>query len=474
MMRQVVILVMVAMLVVSCGRVVVPEGAEVRSVGLYPDYRDVVVPREIAPLNMMIVEDGVEGVCAVYEAGDRRMCVGSREGKYVIDEGEWRELLGDSAVGRVRVSVYYSMGEVCCRDTFSIGVSDDAFDKYVTYRLIEPGYEVWHALQIEERDMTSFRTRILADNSRLNGQCMNCHIHGGNGVSLFHLRGKGGATMLCRGGALRKVTLKNDSMVSGAVYGDIDRTGRYGVFSTNVIIPALHSVGSKRLEVYDTESDLCMADFETGRMILSDKVMGNETLETFPCFGADGRTVYYCSAGMRALPDSIGELKYSILRIGFDGEKWGDRVDTVWSAVRNGGSASFPKVSPDGKYLMFACSECGTFPIWHRETDLRMIDLETGEEVDVSELNSPVSETYHTWSSSGRWVVFASKRGDGQYGRVYVAHVDNEGRASRPFVIPQEDPESDILCLKSYNIPDVGYERAGFSSGDVERLFWGE
>lgn len=58
-------------------------------------------------------------------------------------------------------------------------------------------------------------------------------------------------------------------MISAAVYGDFHPSGRYAVFSSNIIIPAFHAQGSKRLEVYDTESDLAIADFEQNRMILS-------------------------------------------------------------------------------------------------------------------------------------------------------------------------------------------------------------
>ena len=449
-----------------------PRDAPCAVPDLYPDYRGVTVPRAVAPLRFMLRSDSVDAVCAVFRAGGREAVVSARGRKVLVSEAEWRSLLADTACHRVSVELSYRSGGGFRRDTFSVLVSDDEFDPYVTYRLIEPGYEVWNAIQIEERDMTSFSTRILADNSSLGGKCMNCHVHGQRGeTSLFHLRGDGGGSLLARGGELRKLVLRNDSMRGGAVYGDIDTSGRFGVFSTNVIIPLLHSEGSRRLEVYDTESDLCIADFDRRRMILSPVVSRPDRLETFPCFSPDGRSVYFCSAPMVSLPDSIRSLRYSILRVGFDGAEWGGRVDTVWGAEAHGVSASFPKVSPDGRFLLFCASSYGTFPIWHRETDLRMVDLRSGSEMDVSALNSDVSDTYHSWSSSARWVVFASKRGDGQYGRVYVAHIDADGRPSRPFVIPQSDPESDLLNLKSYNIPDVSSIPARFGRTMVEEAY---
>lgn len=470
-MRRFAISIITAYALASCAPTP-PQNAPLAHGETYPDYRGVTVPRAIAPLNFMFTSDSVDAWCASFKTRGETLRLGGWGRKVTIDEDDWRNLMADTMAERVDVEVFFRTGGEFRRDTFSFSISDDAFDPYVTYRLIEPGYEVWNAIQIEERDMTSFATRILADNASLDGKCMNCHLHGQQGqTTLFHLRGEGGGTMLARGGELRKVTLRNDSMKGGAVYGEIDSSGRYGVFSTNVIIPALHSQGSRRLEVYDTESDLCIADFDQRRMILSPLVRGDASLETFPCFAPDGRTVYFCSAPAKPVPDSIATLRYSILSIGFDGERWAESVDTVWSAERGGGSASFPKVSPDGRFLLFACSASGTFPIWHRETDLRMLDLSDGHEVDVSRLNSCVSESYHTWASSGRWVVFASKRGDGQYGRVFVAHVGQDGRVGRPFVIPQRDPEADLLCLKSYNIPDVSPLPAPFGRKEVERVY---
>lgn len=112
----------------------------------------------------------------------------------------------------------------------------------------------------------------------------------------------------------------------------------------------------------------------------------------------------------------------------------------------------------------------GTFPIWHRETQLQLMDLQTGEVNPLTEVNSDRSETYHSWSSNSRWFAFASKRGDGQYGRIYLAYVDAEGRVHRPFVLPQKDPEHDDLNLKSYNLPDLSQTPVTISSSQVEEM----
>lgn len=402
---------------------------------LYPEYQDVTIPYNVAPLNFLVRNEGVDAVCVSVKGASDSLEINAR---------------GNKAIFPLKV------------------------DAYVSYRLIEPGYEVWNTLQIRERCIENFEERILADNSQTDGKCMNCHVHGGNSgnLSMFHLRGEGGGTVLNRDGKLRKLALKNEQMISAAVYGDFHPDGRYGVFSSNVIIPMFHTESNRRLEVYDTVSDLAVADFDGNRMILSPLTADSTVLETFPTFSADGKWIYYCSAPTVPLPDSVQQLRYSLCRIAFDANHgaWGDRVDTLWNARLEKGSVCHPKASPDGRYLLYTVADYGTFPIWHRETELQLMDLQTGAIDSLPMVNSSRSDTYHSWSSGSRWFAFASKRGDGQYGRVYFAYLDAEGKAHKPFVLPQSDPEKDDLTLKSYNIPDLSATPVPFDASSIKRI----
>ena len=290
-------------------------------------------------------------------------------------------------------------------------------DQYLTYRLIEPGFEVWDDLEIIERNLGNFDTRVISDFRHTGNRCMNCHIHsqGRGDLSMFYLRGEGGGAILNRGGTLRKLTLRDSAMISPTVYGEIHPEGRFGVFSTNIIIPAMHSAGGLRMEVFDKASDLCVADFDGNRMMTFPETAREDVMETFPVFSADGRYVYYCTAPALPLPAEIDRLMYSLVRIPFDPVTGalGSPADTVWSAAATGKSVCHPKTSPDGRWLLFTVADYGTFPINHKECDLCMIDLASGKIIDLSAVNDDKSDTYHSWSSNSRWFVFASKRGDG-------------------------------------------------------------
>jgi len=96
--------------------------------------------------------------------------------------------------------------------------------------------------------------------------------------------------------------------------------------------------------------------------------------------------------------------------------------------------------------------------------------LQTGEVHNLTETNSNKSDTYHSWSRNSRWFAFASKRGDGQYGRVYFAYLDKEGNSHKAFVLPQKDPEKDFLNLKSYNIPDLSATSMPYDAKVIEKI----
>jgi hypothetical protein len=101
----------------------------------------------------------------------------------------------------------------------------------------------------------------------------------------------------------------------------------------------------------------------------------------------------------------------------------------------------------------------GYFHIWHHDADLWMLDLKdadrhVGAARPMTEWNSDDTESYHSWSSNGRWVVFSSRRDDGTYTRPFFAHIDKDGKATKPFELPQADPDYHRLFMKCYNIPE--------------------
>ena len=445
------------------------------AVPIYPDYTDITIPYNIAPLNFLLRNEA-EAVQVTLQSGSGSWVLQSDGHRVCFPLEEWHSFMKEVQGQRIEVSlIVLKDGEWLRYPSFGWHVSKDSIDSYLSYRLIEPAYEVWNEVEIRERNIGNFDEKVLSTHRNTNNACMNCHIYGNKSgdLSMFHLRGANGGTILNRDGKLRKLTLKNQEMISATVYGDFHPSGRFGVFSTNIIIPSFHAFGNERFEVYDTASDLVIADFDENRFIISPLVADKGKFETFPTFSPDGKSVYFCTADTVPLPENIENLKYSLCRIDFDeqNKQWGTQVDTLWNAREMNGSVCHPKVSPDGKYLLYTVADYGTFPIWHRETELQMMNLQTGKTDSLKAANSNRSETYHSWSSNSRWFVFASKRGDGQYGKPYFCHVDENGKADKPFVLPQKYPGHYDLTLKSFNIPDLSATPTPFDSEDIGKAF---
>jgi Tol biopolymer transport system component len=203
-------------------------------------------------------------------------------------------------------------------------------------------------------------------------------------------------------------------------------------------------------------SDLVVFDTETNTVFTDSLMCSENSFETFPEWSPDGKYLYFCSAPARPMPDEYESLRYDLLRISFDisTRRFGNRVDTLVSSTRSKKSVALPRVSPDNKYIVFCMSNFGTFPIWHRENDLYLMNLETAKITNLTTINSNQSDSYHSWSANGRWLAFGSRRMDGTYTRPYICYFDTEGHAYTPFLLPQKIPEHYDFLTKSYNIPE--------------------
>ena len=440
---------------------------------IYPDYKEVTVPPNIAPLNFRYAMHGVRKARTTFTVDGKSVTVKGAEVEWRVRA--WKAFLADAAGKTILVEAEAEVEGRPVSDRWQIFVSEDPIDGYLTYRLIEPSYQMFNEVSIVERCVENFDETVLCDYKHTNNACMNCHVHGQSrgDYSLYYIRGPRGGAILNRGGELRKLTLNAPGMLSGTVYGELHPSGRFGVFSTNVIIPSFHTLAGERMEVYDTASDLTVADFDNNLMINVPHVARADKFETFPCFSVDGNSVYYCVADTLPVPERIRDVKYDLVRADFDPAtgRIGERVDTVWSGRAHDASACHPKASPDGRWLMFSAADYGTFPLFHTECTLQLTDLGTGVTRPLDEIKGDKSDSYHSWSSNSRWFVFASKRGDGQYGKPYFCHLDADGRTTKPFVLPQKSSRFYGYNLKSFNVPDLGDAPTGMTVRDATRMF---
>lgn len=449
MMKKVLYLFLAALAAAACNDYSLEETSRLGTGPIYPDYMDVTVPRNIAPLNFNYTSE-VSNARTTFSCEGESVTIKGNPVRW--NERRWHRFLEDAGGKDITVS------SNVMDSVWTFHVSDDEIDYGLTYRLLAPGYEVYSKMGIYERDLSCFRQRAILENTDFSG-CLNCHSY--NRCSPdnfgFHVRGQHGATVLSINGETAAYDTKTDSTLGFCVYPYWHPSGRYIAYSTNNTRQSFHVRQDKLIEVFDLASDLQIYDLEKNELISAPQVKVPGLWETFPAFSSDGRTLYFCCAQERPIPDDTQLIRYNLCKVSFDPETGtiGKDVEVVVDAESQGKSISFPKPSFDGKWLVYTLSDYGQFSIWHHEADLWMLDLRTGETKPLDAANSGDTESYHNWSSNSRWIVLSSRRDDGLYTRPYFAHVSEDGTVSKAFMLPQEDPRHfyETLYL-SYNVPE--------------------
>jgi sugar lactone lactonase YvrE len=431
---------------------------------IYPDYTDVTIPVGIAPLNFSMADDEVTTMDVTVK-GSKTGTLHSNGDFADFDIDDWHQLLEDNQGGQLLVTVCAEKdGKWTQYHEFPMHVSKYALEEWgITYRRIPPSYEIYSKMGLYQRDLSSFDETALLVNTQTPGMCINCHTANRTNPDqyVFHVRGEHGATVIDRRektGERKQELLKakNDRLGGSMVYPYWHPNGRYCAFSTNKTSQMFHFAKNKRIEVYDSSSDVFVYDTKEHAILQDTLTMKKYWAENCPAFSPDGKWLYYVTAKRQLYPTDYDKECYSLCRVSFDANtgKIGEQVDTLIQTSRIGKSVTWPRPSYDGRYLMYTQADYGYFSVWHPEADLWLLDLQTGETGPMDEVNSERAESFHNWNTNSHWFLFTSRREDGLYTRIYLASFEN-GKATKPFLLPQHNPKEYYrLSLYSFNTPD--------------------
>ncbi len=467
-MRYAVLFVLMIVVLLNCSAVKTPapdvcEKMDRRPV-IDPDYTGTVVPPNIAPTNFFIQEHGCAFVVLLSAEHGDPITISSRRPGIKIPLKKWRALLQANRGGAITMTIFVQKDKNTWQQFQSItnGVAAHDIESHLVYRLIKPLYVYWDQMGIYQRDLTSFNEKPVFLNRSTDDNCVNCHsFHNHNPERfLFHMRAAAVGTSMML--AYDSETYKIDTSTSfnrATAYRAWHPNGEMIAFSANSVSQFFHTVGENR-DVYDKESDIVVYDVRTNTITTSPGIATVERMETYPEWSPDGRMLYFCVTDGLDAYDDYGEhpyakIRYDLMRIPFDPESrsWGS-VEAVLLASEFGQSITHPKVSPDGKFVLFTMSGYGNFSIYKPDADLYLLDTTTKDVRRLDTLNSAKAESYHAWSQDGRWVVLSSKRRDGLCARPYFSYMDENGTFAKPFVLPQKDPAFYQTFLKTYNIPE--------------------
>ena len=432
---------------------------------IWPDYVGVTIPATIAPLNFAMADDVFETIDVTVKGSKAgQLHVNGSYADFDIDE--WHQLLAANKGGTLTFTVCAENdGAWTQYRDFQVFVSADDLDAWgITYRRIPPSYEIYSLMGLYQRCLSNFEETALFENSQTPGLCVNCHTANRTNPDqyVWHVRGKNGATVININSHNTLLPARNDSIGGPMVYPYWHPDGRYCAFSTNATSQMFHTAGRKRIEVYDRASDVFVYDTKTMTVLKDTLIMTSQWAENTPAFSPDGKWLYFTTARRQAYPIDYDKEKYSLCRVAFDAEtgRLGQQVDTLINTTTTGKSVTWPRPSYDGHYIMYTQTDYGYFSVWHPEADLWLLDLQTGETRSLDEVNSTRAESLHNWTPNSRWFLFTSRRDDGLYSHIYIASLDANGRATKPFLLPQRNPKEYYrLSLYSFNTPDFASRR---------------
>lgn len=441
---------------------------------VFPDYVGVTVPAQIAPMNFNL-QDGSEKVFVKVSSKNGELRTRGRYARF--NRKDWHKLLEKNAGDTLIFTVLGKKdGNWHQYRDFLMFVSEyPLLDYGVTYRKFAPGYETFSKIGIYQRNIHNFKETPIIEGNLVPDQCVGCHTANATSPQqfLFHVRGSHGATVVQLEGDRKWLTTKTDSTISNAVYSYWHPSGDLVAHSTNHIHQLFWTGPNERyIEVFDDASDVVVHNVRTDEMILDPRLMTGD-FETYPAFSSDGETLFYCSAPyVENVPAHVEDVHYNLCSIQFDARtcSFGARTDTLVNAFAMGKSVTFPRPSYDGKWLLYSLSDFGNFPINHKEADLWLMDLSTGETHPLERANSGYDESFHNWSSDSHWILFASRRGDSLYSCIYFCCIDADGNATKPFVLPQRNPWKFYHgTLFTFNVPDFTCDKVKFKTNNAFR-----
>jgi Flp pilus assembly protein TadD len=297
-------------------------------------------------------------------------------------------------------------------------------------------------------------------------------------------------------------TMSNDYVIHWSAFSEERAQKRFGFMSqvspdgkyvvTGIDVP--HAHGTRVVDrlyngfyrnygfgqvFYPTRGVLAWYSRESGKLAPLPGADDPDFVQTSAFWSPDGKYLVYSRAAAKnpyapgqkaatyANDPNETQIQYDLYRIPFNDGK-GGTPERVVGASENGMSNNFPKVSPDGKWIVFV--ECKNGLLMRPDSKLNIVPFEGGTARPLAS-NLPVMNSWHTFSPNGRWLAFSSKS-PSLYTELYLTHIDADGNASPAILVENATASNRAVNIPEFvNIAPGGLERIDTPATDFYRMF---
>jgi len=342
-------------------------------------------------------------------------------------------------------------GQDVYMDRIRFRISEHPADPIVVYRLVTPLFHAFKTPSIYYQRLDEHKPRMFLQSHRT--YCTNCHSFptspdlGGDDFGMAIAVRQQVSPMTGRRilGLYKFMPKEGQTMGINSFFMSWHPDGEKVVVAAGTRVRVRPLITLETQEFYVRYANLLIVDRER---LVAQGLPGAchpDYMETLPTWSPDGKTIVYARAAEMKV--EFADRKFDLYQIAYNDGKGGKPMP-VPGASQNGMSNYAARFSPDGKWLVFNKAEWSslvapTAKLWIMPADF------SGAPRKLECNGERGMDSHHSWSSNSRWLLFASKRDDGIFARVYLSEIDEEGHASPPIELPSlADP---MYC---YNVPE--------------------